>query len=147
MARQDPRLKETTFIAESAAQRKLLNSEVFEILMTRNGGILEALTSNFYAIKGRLLITARRGVLLGVTRMAVLRLARGQGMSIASRSPRLNEPFDEAFLTSSSRGIVPIVSIDDHPVGEGRVGAWTKRLSKAYQFYVEERSERLADAE
>jgi branched-subunit amino acid aminotransferase/4-amino-4-deoxychorismate lyase len=57
----------------------------------------------------------------------------------------LDENFTEAFLTSSSRGVVPIVQIDGKAVGEGRVGAWTKRLSLAYQAYVEERSERLVE--
>jgi branched-subunit amino acid aminotransferase/4-amino-4-deoxychorismate lyase len=89
------------------------------------------------------LVTARTGILLGVTRRAVLRLARGEGMSIVYRPPRMDEDFAEAFLTSSSRGIVPIISIDGVGVGEGRVGAWTKRLSLAYAAYVEERSEGL----
>ena len=62
---------------------------------------------------------------------------------VAYRAPHVHEKFDEAFLTSSSRGIVPIVKIDGQAVGEGRVGAWTKRLSLAYQAYVEERSESL----
>jgi branched-subunit amino acid aminotransferase/4-amino-4-deoxychorismate lyase len=88
-----------------------------------------------------MIVTAQKGILLGVTRRAVLRLARGQGMSIQYRSPRVGENFDEAFLTSSSRGVVPIVSIDDVPVGQGRVGDWAKTLSKAYQAYVQERSE------
>ncbi len=89
------------------------------------------------------IITAQKGILLGVTRRAVLRIARGQGMSIEYRLPLVNEKFDEAFLTSSSRGVVPIVSIDDVPVGQGRVGAWAKTLSKAYQAYVQERSESI----
>ncbi len=92
---------------------------------------------------GATLVTARTGILLGVTRRGVLRLARGEGMGIEYRPPRLDEGFAEAFLTSSSRGVVPIISIDGNGVGEGRVGAWTKRLSLAYQAYVEERSERL----
>ena len=92
---------------------------------------------------GATLVTARTGILLGVTRRAVLRLARGEGMSIRYRAPRVDENFAEAFLTSSSRGVVPIISIDGIGVGEGRVGAWTKRLSLAYQAYVEERSESL----
>jgi branched-subunit amino acid aminotransferase/4-amino-4-deoxychorismate lyase len=64
-------------------------------------------------------------------------------MPIEYRSPLINEKFDEAFLTSSSRGVVPIVSIDDSPVGQGRVGMWAKTLSKAYQTYVQERSEKI----
>lgn len=142
-ARQDPRIKDTGFISSSAEQRKLLSKDVFEILLTKDGKILEGMTSNFYAIKGKTVVTAQRGILLGVTRKAVLRIARGQGMSIEYRSPKLNEKFDEAFLTSSSRGVVPIVSIDGKPVGQGSVGKWSKILSKAYQAYVMERSERI----
>jgi len=142
-ARHDPRIKDTGFISESVAQRKLLNKDVFEVLLTKNGSILEGMTSNFYAIKGKTLITAQRGILLGVTRRVILRLARGQGMSIEYRSPHVREKFDEAFLTSSSRGVVPIVSIDNKSVGQGRVGKWTKMLAQAYQAYVEERSARI----
>ncbi len=173
ISRHDPRIKGTDFIAESAGQRKRVTGDVYEVLLAKNGGILEGMTSNFYAIKyviarrsetttkqsparrGLLraedrrprndikLITARHGILLGVTRRAVLRLARGEGMRIDYRPPRVDEDFDEAFLTSSSRGVVPIVLIDGSPVGEGRVGAWTKALRKVYQAYLEERSERI----
>ena len=168
--RHDPRIKGTDFIAQSAEQRKLVGKDVFEILLAHNGKILEGMTSNFYGIiypviairqakqssstERRLLraeehrprndgmiVTAQKGILLGVTRRAVLKIARGQGMSIEYRSPLINEKFDEAFLTSSSRGVVPIVSIDDLPVGQGRVGVWAKTLLKAYQAYVRERSE------
>jgi branched-chain amino acid aminotransferase len=143
LSRSDPRIKDTAFISASANQRRLVKGGTFEILLTKNGRILEGMTSNFYAVKGRSLITAREGILLGVTRSVLLRLARGEGMRIVYRAPALRETFDEAFLTSSSRGVVPIVSIDGASVGEGRVGAWTSALSKAYQQYVEERSEAL----
>ena len=142
--RSDPRIKGTDFITKSAEQRKLVGKDVFEILLTHNGKILEGMTSNFYGIiASEKIVTAQKGILLGVTRRAVLRIARGQGMSIEYRSPRVGEKFDEAFLTSSSRGVVPIISIDDVPVGQGRVGDWTKILSKAYQAYVQERSEKI----
>jgi branched-chain amino acid aminotransferase len=179
LARHDPRIKGTDFITESAEQRKLVGGDVYEVLLTKNGRILEGMTSNFYAVKyviasrqatratqsgkqssvsggllrvpsverhprNDILITARRGILLGVTRHAVLRLARGQGMSIEYRAPGIHENLDEAFLTSSSRGVVPIVMLNDSPVGEGRPGRWTKNISKAYQAYVEERSEKIA---
>jgi branched-chain amino acid aminotransferase len=141
MKRQAPRVKDTGFISSSMEQRKQVDRNVFEVLLTSHGKILEGMTSNFYAVKGRTLITARRGILLGVTRRAVLRLARGQGMLIEYRSVRVGEKIHEAFLTSSSRGVVPIISIDNKLVGQGRVGKWTKVLSQAYQSYVEKRSE------
>jgi len=157
MERSAPRIKGTDFITKSAEQRKLVGKDVFEILLTHNGRILEGMTSNFYGIiypviasrqakqsqNDGMIVTAQKGILLGVTRRAVLKIARGQGMSIQYRSPLVNEKFDEAFLTSSSRGVVPIVSIDDSSVGRGRVGKWVKTLSKAYQAYVKERSEKI----
>lgn len=143
LARQSPRVKDTGFISSSIAQRKQISRNIFEILLTKNGEILEGMTSNFYAIKENTLVTAKRGILLGVTRRVILRLARGQGMSIEYRAPGMSEIFDEAFLTSSSRGVVPIVSIDSKSVGRGRVGRWTEMLSKVYQAYVMERSERF----
>lgn len=143
MARHDPRIKGTDFITQSANLRTLVKGDVYEILLVHEGMILEGMTSNFYAIKGKTLITAQKGILLGVTRRAVLRIARGQGMLIEYRPPRLDEKYDEAFLTSSSRGVVPIVKIDGKPVGQGKPGAWTKTLSLAYQAYVLERSEKI----
>lgn len=143
IVRSDPRIKATDFITRSAAQRKLVGGTVYEVLLTQAGNILEGMTSNFFAVKEKTLITARHGILLGVTRRAVLRLARGQGMSIEYRAPRVDELFDEAFLTSSSRGVVPIVRIDDRPVGQGRVGVWTTALGTVYRAHVEERSENL----
>jgi len=148
ITRHDPRIKGTDFITQSQAQRRLLNKDVFEILLTKHGKIYEGMTSNFYAIKyvrarssRPLLITAQRGILLGVTRKAVLKLAKEQGMQIQYRAPMINETYDEAFLTSSSRGVVPIVSIDEKSVEQGNVGEWTKKLILAYEEYVIKKSE------
>ena len=141
LARTAPRIKDTAFIADSQIQRAELGRDVFEVLLTKNGLILEGMTSNFYGIRRKSLVTARRGVLLGVTRRAILRLARAQGLSIYYRAVRLDERLDEAFLTSSSRGVVPIVSVDKKPVGQGSVGKWSKTLLKAYEADVRARSE------
>lgn len=145
LTRQSPRVKDTGFILSSVKQRKQLGRDVFEILLTKHGNILEGMTSNFYAIKGKTLVTAQDGILLGVTRHVILGLARGEGMFIDYRAPKISEKIDEAFLTSSSRGVVPIVLIDNQQVGQGRVGKWVKLLSKAYQTYVEERSEKIVE--
>ncbi|HNE67837.1 MAG TPA: aminotransferase class IV [Anaerolineales bacterium] len=143
LARMAPRVKDTGFISSSNHQRRLVGGDIFEVLLTKEGKILEGMTSNFYAVKKGTLITSQRGILLGVTRRAVLRLARGEGMSVEYRPPQVDENFNEAFLTSSSRGVVPIVSIDGKPVGQGSVGEWVKRLMKAYAEYVERKAERI----
>jgi branched-chain amino acid aminotransferase len=166
--RHDPRRKDSSFIAASQAERLKVSGDVYEVLLTKKGRIYEGMTSNFYVVKnaaqrgwanesdmvnepahnefpeiesGATLITARNGILLGVTRRAILHLARGQGMFIKYRAPSLAESFSEAFITSSSRGVVPVVSIDNIRVGEGIVGTWTRRLVQAYGSYVEKNSE------
>lgn len=143
LARISPRMKDTAFISSSAAQRKQLGADVFEVLLTKKGKILEGMTSNFYALKGKTLITAQRGILPGVTRRVILRLARELGLLLEYRSPKMSEKFDESFLTSSSRGVVPIVSIDNEPVGQGRVGQLTRLLSITYDAFVKENAEHI----
>ncbi len=123
--RQNPRLKSTSFISDSQdARAKLAESQVFEALLVRNGVILEGMTSNFFYIKEGKLGTARKDILLGVTRQNVLRVARGSGLDIVYKPLKREQVpvLSEAFLTSSSRGIVPIVQIDDLTVGEGSSG-------------------------
>ena len=137
--RQNPRMKSTSFISDSKNMRtQIANSDVFEALLVRNGFILEGMTSNFFYVKGGKLGTARDEVLLGVTRRIVLRVARGSGISILYRPLELKQvpALSEAFITSSSRGVVPVVQIDDMPVGEGMPGSVTKQLSDLYIEYV-----------
>ena len=143
LARKSPRVKDTGFISSSIDQRRRVGRDIFEVLLTKDGKILEGMTSNFYVVKGKSLVTAQRGILLGVTRRAILKLARGQGMFIEYRSPRVDEKFDEAFLTSSSRGVVPVISIDNRVVGEGRVGRFTKQLSAGYEAYLLAKAESI----
>jgi branched-subunit amino acid aminotransferase/4-amino-4-deoxychorismate lyase len=144
--REQPALKTTGFVGESQGERaRLLEQSAFEGLMVANGRILEGLTSNFFYVLDGSLGTARSGILNGVTRRQVLRLAAGQGISILYRAlqVRLLSQINEAFLTSSSRGIVPIVAIDDRTVGTGGVGGLTRRLMKVYESDIEQRSEPL----
>jgi branched-chain amino acid aminotransferase len=147
LERQNPRLKSTAFISASeGARAKIARSQTFEALLVRNGFILEGMTSNFFYIKERKLGTARKHILLGVTRRTVLRVARGSGLEIVYRPLKREQvqALDEAFLTSSSRGIVPIVQIDDVTVGEGNPGKVANLLRVQYRAYIESHAERIA---
>ncbi len=144
--RSNPRLKTTGFISKSEIERKtILQNGIFEAVMVHNNQILEGLTSNFYTVKGQKIISARKGILLGVTRRAVLRLARVNGFSIDYRALGVEEiPWvDEAFITSSSRGVVPVVEIDGIAVGQGMVGGVVKSLIIAYDSYVIKNAETI----
>jgi branched-chain amino acid aminotransferase len=156
--RDSPRVKSTAFISASDEERKkLAKTGIFEALLVKNGRILEGMTSNFFYILAErastslhsaqrdLLCTARNDILLGVTRAMVIRAARGRGVEVRYRALKLDQlpAVSEAFITSSSRGVVPVIQIDDVTVGQGRVGELTKQLSAAYEAYVLEKAERI----
>lgn len=142
--RSDPQLKSTAFIGQSQAERQVVQrSGAFEGLIVRNGRILEGLTSNFYYVKDGLFGTARTGILPGVTRRLVLRLAREAGLGTRYSALRISEISDisEAMISSSSRGIVPVVAIDGQPVGAGCVGSVAQLLMTRYGEFVAHHTE------
>lgn len=148
--RNDPRVKSTSFIGVSNEERKHIAQQgIFEALLVKNGKILEGMTSNFFYVAQvanlRYLGTARNEILLGVTRTMVIRAARGRGVEVKYRPLKLDQlpAVKEAFITSSSRGIVPVIQINAMKVGRGRVGQTTKLLMKAYEEYVLKRAEKI----
>ena len=148
LQRNTPRLKSTAFISTSDNERRHIAQErIFEALLTRNGKILEGMTSNFfYALRAeRVLFTAQRDILPGVTRRTIIRLARSRGVEVQYRALKLNQLSDvsEAFITSSSRGVVPVIQIDHATVEQGRPGQITRILMDAYDDYVLEHAEKI----
>ncbi|HXQ34564.1 MAG TPA: aminotransferase class IV, partial [Anaerolineales bacterium] len=152
--RNTPRLKSTAFISASESERQHIAQEgIFEALLVKNGRILEGMTSNFFYMMNAPdssaqcedLLTAQSDVLFGVTRKTVIHLARGRGLDVKYRSLKLDQLSDvnEAFITSSSRGVVPVIQIDDVMVGQGRPGRITRMLMSAYDEYVLENAEKI----
>ena len=131
-SRDEPRLKKTQFISASASEREHIRGDVFEILLTRRGCILEGVTSNFFYVRDDTLGTAAHGVLPGVTRGSVLALARQAKMQVRYQALPCNEiaAITEAFMTSSSRGIVPIAQIEHQDIGSA--GTITQKLMEMY---------------
>ena len=100
--------------------------------------VQEATRSNFFIFRGDTLVTPRAEVLLGITRTVVLDLARGR-FPIEERAILLEElaQADEAFVTSSSKEIVPVVRIDDHVIGDGKPGSRTTELEQRFIALIE----------
>ena len=122
LQRQDPRLKSTAFIGASDSERKHIAAQgIFEALLVQEGKILEGMTSNFFYVKNNILYTAQDDILLGVTRKTVIEAARGRGVAVNYVPLKRDqlETIDEAFITSSSRGVVPVIQIDQVTVGQG----------------------------
>jgi len=149
LERHDPRAKSTAFISKSTEERKhLAQTGIFEALLMRNGKILEGMTSNFFYVMEPMDMplyvgTARRDILLGVTRTMVIRAAQRSGVKVRYTPLKLDQllAVKEAFITSSSRGIVPVIQINQVKVGQGSPGWVTKLLMQAYQDAVQKNSE------
>jgi len=137
-SREKPSLKQTAFIGESAFDRTRVDGEIFEILLTNKGRILEGMTSNFFYVRDGMLCTAGRGVLIGVTRQTVIAVAKQEEINICLKALALNELplIEEAFITSSSRGVVPVVQIGEQQIGNGQVGTMTRKLMNLYETEV-----------
>jgi branched-chain amino acid aminotransferase len=110
----------------------------------------EATSSNLFIVAGDALVTPPLtcGVLPGITREAVLELAGAAGLAAAERAFGLEDlcAADEAFLTSSLRGIAPLVRVGSRAIGSGRPGAVTRRIADAYRAIVEDECRRHAAA-
>lgn len=106
------------------------------IMLNTQGHVAEATASNVFVVrKGRLLTPAiESGALPGVTRAAVLDLAREAGIEAAEAELTLDSlrTSEEAFLTNSVMGIMPLTRLEGAHIGNGTVGPLTERLSRLY---------------
>jgi branched-chain amino acid aminotransferase len=151
--RQHPRLKSTTFIGRSDSERKHIAQEgIFEALLIKDGKILEGMTSNFFYVVGRdarsvppYVGTAGDDVLMGITRQTVIDVAQEMGLELSYEPLKQAQiaAIEEAFITSSSRGVVPIIKIDDVAIGQGRPGQITRQLIASYEAYVIQNAEKI----
>lgn len=128
-------------------RRSLTDRNVYEVLLSDdNGYVLEGSSSNVFFVAGKAhepcLRTAEEGILKGVTRAIVLELVEPE-MQVQRSAVHYTEleSIQEAFICSSTRGIVPIRRIDD--IHYPAPGAWTSRISTLYDEWVEHNSEPL----
>ncbi len=143
--RANPAAKTTAWMHDRAALEAGLPPGVFTaILVSEDGVLLEGTSSNFYAILNGELRTAGEGVLPGIAQQVVFEVApsilpvRREAVKIGD-IPRI----EEAFITSASRGIVPVVEIDGMPISGGAPGETTRTLRAAYLAWVEDHLETL----
>jgi branched-chain amino acid aminotransferase len=134
-------LKHTGYMEAILAQREAEAAGVAEaILLDGRGRLAEAASANLFLVRGDRLLTPSLvcGVLPGITRAAVLELAPPLGIPTGEEllAPELLADCQEAFLTSSLRGIVPLVEVDGQKIGTGSPGALTRRLANAYRALV-----------
>lgn len=128
----------TDSVAALIEARKAGADEV--LFLDTAGHCSEASASNLFAIVGGTLVTPPTtcAALPGITRAAVIELATEVGLAAEERSFDLDElnSADEAFLTSSLRGVAPLVHVGGRAIGSGAPGAITRKVMTAYAALV-----------
>lgn len=138
--RNNPRAKLSRFLPQAEAVRRSEKKNVDEYLMLNdNREILEGLSSNFYAVIRGEIFTAGEGVLEGTTRQFILDLINEAQLPLQFRPVSTFElnRIDEAFISSTSRSILPVRKIDQRTIGTGKPGPITRQLMQAFQRNLE----------
>jgi len=139
-------MKSTAYLDNFLAKQEARAAKADEaIMLNERRYVAEGSSSNIFLVKGKALITPRieSGVLPGITREAVLELAQSSGMDTIEREMKLTElvEADEAFLTNSIIEIVPLIRLDNKPIGTGQKGPVTQEITSAYKKLVERETE------
>ena len=131
MQRDNPRAKVTKFLATASEFRSQFPPGINEMLMVDQDGILlEGLSSNFFGVIAGSIWTVDEGVLPGITRSAVLEIAEHNKLPVIYGKIQISQlkSLDECFITSASRGVLPVVQIDDTMIGDGKPGKLSQEL-------------------
>jgi branched-chain amino acid aminotransferase len=106
-------------------------------MLNHHGLVAECTADNIFIVRGGAVKTPDliQGALGGITRGAVLDLARRDGLPTQETVLGLHDLYnaDECFLTGTGAEIVPVVSIDGRRIGDGKPGAITRRLLAAFR--------------
>jgi D-alanine transaminase len=137
-------LKTINLLPNVLAKQQAAAAGAFEAIMIRDGLVTEGASSNAYAVIGGALRThpLTNRILAGITREVVLELAQELNVTV------VEEPFtaadlrraSEVIITATTADVMPVVSVDNQPVGDGRVGPVARRLGAAFQARLERES-------
>lgn len=138
LQRELPTVKTINYIGAIMAMKQASRSGAVEALyVDRNDQVSEGTRANFFAVKNGVLLSPGKDVLEGITRRVVLRLAEPH-FKVEEGPLHLDElgQLDEAFLTSSTKEVMPVVQVDNLKIGSGRVGPITRRLMAMFRQYA-----------
>jgi D-alanine transaminase len=138
-------IKSVALLGQVIAKQSARQACAGEAWMIEDGFITEGASSTAFIVKpGPTLVTRplSNAILPGVTRAAVMRLAASGAAEIDERPFSVDEAIkaDEAFFTSASSLVTPVVTIDGHSIGNGRPGILTQEMRRIYLEVIAERS-------
>ncbi len=135
-----PGAKSIDYVAATIALKQAHDQAAIEaVYVDRNGHVLEGTTSNIFARIDGKLVTPGTGMLSGITRKAVLKLA-AKILPVNIRDLKLDElvAADEVFITGTNKMIVPVVQVDQRPIDRGRPGETTQKLMRALSKQIDD---------
>lgn len=136
-------IKSTSWVGKMIAKREIYEKDAFDgILVNSQGYVTEATTANLFWVEKDNLCTAPTsiGLLGGITRQVVIECAKENGLKFKENliDAEQLKKVSEVFITGSTLEVMPVVSIDNTPIGDGTPGKVTKEIEALYQ-------ERLAE--
>lgn len=137
-----PDIKSVALLPNALAKQQARESGAYEAWQVdRDGNVTEGSSSNAWIVTASNEVVTRHAdtsILNGITRQGVLHLIADQGLRFVERPFSVAEALAarEAFLTSSTNFVLPVVRIDGQPVADGRPGALTRRLRSFYVAYA-----------
>ncbi len=134
----NPQLKTLNYLNNILAKIEATNAGVNEaILLNSQGYVTECTGENIFLVRDHAVLTPPPyvGILKGITRQVVMRLAAGMGFSVHEEVFTRHDLYTahEVFLTGTAAEIVPVVKIDNRPIGTGRPGKVTLQLMSGFK--------------
>ncbi|MDP6103434.1 MAG: aminotransferase class IV [Gammaproteobacteria bacterium] len=133
-------IKSTSLLANILYSQEAKKANAEEAILHKNNVITEGSTSNVFLIKNGVLFTHPAGskILSGITREMVLESAKSINIIVKEEACNLDDIYDcdEVWISSSTRGIIPITKIDDKLLNNGVVGKLWKGVYEDYLQYI-----------
>jgi len=132
-------VKSVSLLGNCLLRQLAADAGAVEVVLFRDGFLTEASASNVFAVRGGKLLAPPKNhlILPGITYDVVLELAAAKGISIELRAIAEQEVrnADELWVTSSSKEVLAITTLDGKPVGNGRPGPLFRTVHQAFQDF------------
>jgi len=134
----NPRIKSLNYLNNILAKIEAKNGNVIEAIMLNSDGyVVECTGDNIFIIKNEAVYTPPTyiGALEGITRDAVMEIARNMGLKVEEKIFNRYEIYvaDECFLTGTAAEVIPVVKVDGRIIGDGLPGKMTQKLTEEFR--------------
>ena len=137
-------IKSTSLLPNILAKQNAIEKGAYEALLIDNGHITEGSASNIWIIKDSNKIVTHpvnNKILNGITRQTLIKILKKNNFIVLEKSFNLIQAKNskEAFLTSSTMSILPIIKIDNFNISNGKPGKTTQKIMSLYNYYINQK--------